>query len=67
MFADPLFVNASVDPAAADFHLRPDSPGIDRGTNDLKPGSQLVDFDGTIRPQRAGYDISAYEYAAESP
>ena len=59
---DVKFVNRSSDPAIADFHLQEDSPAIDQGTNSLEPGSQLVDFDGTTRPQEQGYDMGAYEY-----
>jgi parallel beta-helix repeat protein len=58
---DPLFV----DPAAADFHLRPGSPLIDAGDN---LGSVTNDFDDIPRPQGAGYDIGAFEYlTASSP
>ena len=53
---DPKFVN----PAAVDFHLMLDSPAIDNGSSVDAPN---VDFDGIARPQGAGYDIGAYEYA----
>jgi hypothetical protein len=59
-------VNATVDPEAADFHLRPDSPAINFGTAELKPGAQTQDFDGTARPQSGRYDAGAYEYCAQT-
>jgi hypothetical protein len=40
---DPHFV----DPAGGDYHLRPGSPAVDRGTND---GAPAVDIDGDPRP-----------------
>jgi len=61
--ADPLFVNASVDPAVADFHLGVGSPAIDAGTSS---GAPAVDFDGNARPFGAGIDMGAYEYGAGS-
>jgi parallel beta-helix repeat protein len=51
---DPLFVK----PAQANFHLQSGSPLIDAG-DDL--ASVTNDFDGTPRPQGAGYDIGAFE------
>ncbi len=41
--ADPRFVASSV----GDYHLRPESPAIDSGSNESAPGS---DFDGDARP-----------------
>jgi hypothetical protein len=66
---DPLFVNPSTDPQTADFRIRAQSPAIDAGTSQLAwPNMQLImqliDFAGTSRPQRAGYDIGAYESTA---
>ncbi len=61
--ADPLFVNPSVDPAVADFHLKAGSPAIDAGTS---AGATAVDFDGNARPFGAGIDMGAYEYGAGS-
>ncbi len=62
---DPMFVN----PAGADFHLLARSQAIDTGTSDFTwPGMQLtlqlLDRDGTSRPQGAGYDIGAFESTA---
>ncbi len=50
-----LFVNAS----AADYHLTPGSPTIDKGTllNDVP-----TDLEGTLRPSGIAYDIGAYEF-----
>ena len=43
-----------------DLHLHPDSPCIDAGTSDNAPVNDIV---GTPRPQGAGFDMGAYEYA----
>jgi hypothetical protein len=52
---DPAFR----DPAARDYHLRPDSPAIDAGSTAWAPA---VDFDGVPRPQGLAADIGAYEW-----
>lgn len=52
---DPMFEN----PAGADFHLKGNSPAIDRGSSVDAPDD---DFDGNSRPQGAGYDIGAFEF-----
>jgi len=57
---DPLFAN----PVGADFHLRANSPAIDKGSAINAPGD---DFDGHARPLDGNgdgipaYDIGAYE------
>jgi len=61
MSADPRVVSAASD----DYHLRPDSPAIDSGSNAAAPGD---DRDGNVRPLQgrcAGQqiaDIGAYEF-----
>jgi hypothetical protein len=55
---DPLFVN----PAALNFHLRPESAAIDAGAPAVEV---LFDFDGMPRPQGRTYDIGAFEYSAQ--
>ncbi len=50
---DPLLV----DPVAGDFHLQPGSPAVDSGVDT----GIIVDFDGLLRPQGAGFDVGAYE------
>jgi hypothetical protein len=53
---DPLFADTS----SADFRLLTGSQAIDRGSPVDAPSE---DFDGTPRPQGAGYDIGAFEYS----
>ncbi|MBN2373102.1 S8 family serine peptidase [bacterium] len=59
--ANPLFINQS----GGDFHLQPNSPCIDKGTNN---GAPSTDKDGVTRPQdgdgngSAICDMGAYEY-----
>jgi len=50
-----MFVN----PSAANFHLKEDSPAIGSGSYIDAPSD---DFDGNSRPQGAGYDIVAFEF-----
>jgi hypothetical protein len=51
---DPLFAA----PTSGDFHLQASSPAIDTG---MTIAEVTTDFDGTPRPQGAGYDLGAYE------
>ncbi len=57
--ADPLWVS----PANYDFHLQAASPAVDAGVNSGVP----MDYDGVPRPQGAGYDLGAFEYAGPTP
>ena len=54
---DPEFVNPSIEPTSANFHLRPTSPAIGRGT--LAFGVPTFDLDGVSRPA-GDVDIGAY-------
>lgn len=54
--AAPLFANA----AGANFRLQSSSPAIDQGSSS---GAPADDYDGTPRPQGAGIDMGAFEYA----
>jgi hypothetical protein len=56
---NPLFV----DPGNNDFHLQATSPCVDTGTDTGAPND---DKDGIPRPQSAGFDMGAYEYAPDS-
>ena len=52
---DPCFVN----PSLGDFHLKPNSPAIDKG---LPIDAPSYDFEGDPRPAGSGYDIGIDEY-----
>ena len=52
---DPCFVN----PSLGDFHLKPNSPAIDKGSPIDAPS---YDFEGDPRPAGSGYDIGIDEY-----
>lgn len=54
---DPGFVSQ----ADADFHLRPNSPAIKKGSTN---GTPDVDFDGNLRSENVNYDIGAFEYVS---
>jgi hypothetical protein len=60
--ADPLFVNASLDPLVADFRLKPGSPAINtgfRGINFLPS----IDLSGKLRNAKSSaVDRGAYKY-----
>jgi len=68
--ADPLFMN----PGAADYRLRGDSPCIDAGTSDSAPSLALLGcrrWDEFYVPNTGGgffgwYDIGAYELARDA-
>ncbi len=60
---NPLFVNASIDPLVANFHISQGSPAIDKGTSAL---TLVSDYEGRPRPQNGLMDIGAYEYTAAS-
>jgi hypothetical protein len=56
--ADPQFVRY-VRGGGADYHLRPDSPAIDKGTAASAPAT---DIEGSPRPYGPAPDIGAYEW-----
>ena len=46
-------------PNQADFHLKPDSPAIDKASDQGAPAN---DYDGGNRPSGSGFDIGAFEF-----
>ncbi|MWV46820.1 DUF1565 domain-containing protein [Paenibacillus sp. HJL G12] len=56
LFANPLFVNASLN----NYHLQPTSPAVDAGLTDASIIGSL-DIDGGARVQGAGVNMGAYE------
>ncbi len=59
--ADPCFVN----PDSNDFHLLPDSPCIDAGTNNPPGGLPETDLDGKRRIKNGIVDMGAYEFGPD--
>jgi len=57
IYGDPLFVSPAWG-QDGDYHLKAQSPAIDRGTSQ---GAPSEDLEGNPRPQGAGVDIGAYE------
>lgn len=63
--ANPMFVNASIDPKVADFRVKPGSPALKSGwTGGFLP---LLDLDGKPRPVVAAPDRGAYQITPVSP
>lgn len=58
--ADPRFMN----PIGGDFHLKPNSPALDKGS---AVGAPSTDCDGNRRPQGRGVDMGAYEPPGNPP
>ena len=56
--SDPLFLNLS----GRDFRLTYSSPAVNAGAD----VGVTVDYAGTTRPQKSGYDIGAYEYFGQA-
>ena len=56
LISDPLFV----DPYKNDYHLQPESPAVDAGSNRNEYVSE--DIESVVRPQGKASDIGAYEY-----
>ncbi len=56
---DPKFIAPG-----SDFHLKADSPCIDKG---IILSTVTSDFEGTSRPQGSGYDIGAFEFTSSAP
>jgi parallel beta-helix repeat protein len=58
---DPKFINPSLNPTSADFHLQSTSPAISAGTSTV--GVPAVDLDEISRPNGA-VDIGAYAFVS---
>lgn len=61
--SDPRFVNPSVDPAVADFHLKPGSPALNGGHRESF--GPWVDLEGNPRADKP--DMGAYEREPRGP
>jgi hypothetical protein len=57
--ADPLFVNDTRSVTTGDYHLKPNSPAVDKGTS---TNAWPFDFDGVARPSGAAFDLGAFEW-----
>ncbi|MDA3866530.1 MAG: right-handed parallel beta-helix repeat-containing protein [Salinivirgaceae bacterium] len=62
---NPMFVNPSIDPAIADFHIQKGSPAINMGTSELEVSN--FDFEYMARIINDTVDIGAYESLFTSP
>ncbi len=58
LIQDPAFINASTDPATADFHLQNGSLAVNNGDN---TNTYPVDREGASRPKASVTDMGAYE------
>jgi hypothetical protein len=61
VIGEAMFVNGfdRNSPKGADFHLKPDSPAIDKASDQ---GAPADDYDGGKRPSGSGFDIGAFEF-----
>lgn len=59
MKGDPLFVNASADPALADFRLKDGSPALKAGR--WETFAPILDLEGKPRPLRGRLDLGAFQ------
>ena len=56
IFGNPLFANANVNPALANFHLQPASPAIGAGNAAMAPASDIM---GVSRSVTGPVDMGA--------
>ncbi len=59
---DPKFIDFKESFGKSDYHLKPESPVIDKG---ISLPNVLFDFDSIPRPQGKAFDLGAYEYKSE--